>query len=1272
MAIAMVGSKIEFQTRFRKPSTCGDAGPAPASGSSQSQANPPKSNASDSISLHHSICDMFDHFRLNCDVEIVNLDDSFYDIVDYDSSESASGSASTSADFMGVLTSELPFGHEETTSLTFASNDFYQDRKNDAAKRNGDKNGHEHEHQVAGLDLDIFVEKCDWMPISAPTSPKSSKLLQSQLHLLTRQVSVKAVPAFFHMEAEDWQLKDEVSDNGTGTNGGQSLFEMHRPLQLTFDLDFVPIPNTFQGSIPGHEYDFIHQHPYPHSHPHSHPNIWHNNGKSIDRPWLQLVKNDPILMILLVFLGVMTIIFFDLVVFLLGSPKPKTGAYPILLGWFRSLCIQSWAFLVRYVTIGHSSMLSISFGLQSRCRSLERYIKPSSKPFVHISSAVHLRVSNAKNCVIYFWQSLLDKSSNSTMAVVDALNLKSVFQRRSSNKEKDHWSASIGDALSTPEMNINAFCPPACAATAYKYGNASTASISVPDSGVSSSESNSNTIKSYSYPVHCDVRTVNEEEVENATDNKNGNGNENRSLFHHAHMNMDEQFAPVIMSPHNDEYLDNRAKRDAQLTIYENMLVSNEPYHPDADSDSEMSFCNDQNSSSLLVQALSPIVEDLMDDGQSLKFSDEIQDSYKVDADVDAKKNGEVENEHINSLIDCANDCGVVNVNTSAHTNYFSERDVDVSALSDVEADEPNVDHNVKVLTTNLPIEQDSSSEEGSFSLGNCEVKERHIHLRKPETGEKGQSSNVDGSQNTLQSCVDNVAGRELSSTNGSNFPQVKNSTSRVGDAKHYANSAMKSTPPRKINVNSNTADRFSCKNVEHPEISDTLSECKERQRFATDRANDCNRDLDLKNSSTNISECASNIADVADLEIGRASSRSPSTERFSCQSVSCNNSVNMENFVDDSSRVLDKIDIDINGTLDGTVHPIPIDAVTFECPTREDKSRSLGLGALSHECDDGLQSNASLDQILPSMSQKQNSVISALENDMPMRHVNSSCSKTLVSPRSLAINSAEIPINLDVPHDDVHLLVPSISNIEVHRTSRSPLQMEPTQKEIDTIVTSPPKRSSKSLSFAPNLKNETSRSCEERKMRSKFDAQNKMNAKHDSSAIAFQSVQQELFTKLKERSNLSLDMEDMLSPQDQLSPCSKMENIWLQRESSRPGKVKTPSLFTKTKHDSSTNLTTMQPSPRLRPSKNNFSQLMAKWTKDGKNVETDKDEITETKLFSEKIPKKILSPFLEIERAKSKKISPLDKGSVSTHRMKGLSEDNTEPHLSFLNDMLG
>ena len=76
----------------------------------------------------------------------------------------------------------------------------------------------------------------------------------------------------------------------------------------------------------------------------------------------------------------------------------------------------------------------------------------------------------------------------------------------------------------------------------------------------------------------------------------------------------------------------------------------------------------------------------------------------------------------------------------------------------------------------------------------------------------------------------------------------------------------------------------------------------------------------------------------------------------------------------------------------------------------------------------------------------------------------------------------------------------------------------------------------------------------------------------------------------------------------------------------------------------------------------------MAKWTKDGKNVEIDKDEITETKQF----PKKILSPFLEKERVESKKMSPLDKGSVSTHRMKGLSEDNTKPHLSFLNDMLG
>ena len=176
--------------------------------------------------------------------------------------------------------------------------------------------------------------------------------------------------------------------------------------------------------------------------------------------------------------------------------------------------------------------------------------------------------------------------------------------------------------------------------------------------------------------------------------------------------------------------------------------------------------------------------------------------------------------------------------------------------------------------------------------------------------------------------------------------------------------------------------------------------------------------------------------------------------------------------------------------------------------------------------------------------------------------------------------------------------------------------------------------------------------------------------------ALTRMSMQQELLAKLKTRPNFVDQTTPSAKPNlpnssvGELSPCSRLQHIWSQRKIA-PNKIRTPDVFVA----KDVNAKSLHPPPRVKSPNNNFSQLMAKWSNDGESSPS----VTPLKKTSpEKVGGKNVSPFLqsnsERSSTKPKKIQPLS-GEFTGGSRSNIEEEYAtigETPLSFLDEMLG
>lgn len=170
-------------------------------------------------------------------------------------------------------------------------------------------------------------------------------------------------------------------------------------------------------------------------------------------------------------------------------------------------------------------------------------------------------------------------------------------------------------------------------------------------------------------------------------------------------------------------------------------------------------------------------------------------------------------------------------------------------------------------------------------------------------------------------------------------------------------------------------------------------------------------------------------------------------------------------------------------------------------------------------------------------------------------------------------------------------------------------------------------------------------------------------NTRNKTPSAKFQSVRHELFAKLKTRPNYVDQEKTQLSisgsPQkigQPLSPCSKLEATWSERKLV-PKKLKAPGLFLQQQKAPSPNLP--KPPPRAKASNKTFSQLMAKWSTDDKNL-----------VSSSSVSKPLADKDDMQGTVKMKKITPIKSNSHELGE-KVVESNNEDAPLSFLNDML-
>ena len=1262
----MVEAKIEFHSTYRTPSICDDEDP-PLNDSWPSQSKP--SAAASSSSSGYSICELLPHIKLNCRVEIVNLAGNFN-----------SGDNDIGPD---VFSSEMSFEHEESSYITFTVNDYLDEQKGNISD--------------SVLALDIFIQHCEW---AMPVSPETD-----QLHL-HRLVTVNPYPTYFQISPETWNLVE--------LEEGQSVAEIGMPLQVAFDFDFVANNYPRRGGATrnanaGYEYEFIQHHSLA-------------NGQGFRDQSLQLMKNDPLLTILVVLLVIMIVVFFDLMIFLLGETKPKADSYPKLLGLVRSTILYGWASVTLYITVGRCSLMYLAFCAMSlsisagscciRCARASWYIiyhlsiatmvkvknvGTSLKEFIawsvlwHLPIATMVKVKNVGTSLKH----LVSESARRVSSALQATKQKCSFRLQSCSEETETEECGTSDTLATPEnMKKDSSCPSACDVT---YDHTAAKSCLLSPSGSRSPRVNNNDA------VDSDRQYVNPE----------------ASLFHPTQIF--EHVGRHITSPDNDKYLSKRDKRDAQLSIYESMLVSNES----CDSIAEHSFCRDQNSFSLLPDELSTIMDDSDEDRDSSECicTPKDADISEVKDDISAGKNPAAASK-TKILVSIPVPIDV------------SQGDLDTTT-PDLNVDRPDMDENALFIAGfvnedhSIPNEKESHNFESYEIKGDSSVESIVLFYddslqeaavrRNPSPGNDSVRNSVVETFAEIESTSQSVGNssrfnggkkEEISSEIGlstdSNEIHVEETDTTIHDCEVLCNEALQkiqdiedvqssrflvpkdSHDKRDIRVSKECNDKVD----RVPRLKSTKVKTSDHTDFALEK---CSHEITTEDatSSSNIGTPGPENAQRDASPTKKTSSSQPLSR--ACEEDGFSDCYNCtgDGFVDDSECSKHSSEHSV----------IPCHAVRKFGPCSvalpQDQSNYDDISQytrnVSGEDDENDASGGNpigAEQICDSSDD----AAEAIAVPLKCLEVKSPCIVAFFSESTGSVCFSDIGCNdelqFSASNDKDHLLIPSctdkdnISCVETcpsiiideepcstarsHRkgyAKGSPHFLRPLEWKESSAALSlsehPSTPKIKDLESCQNSEDVTS-TWQQKSLSSPH------GAKQANAAVAFQSVQKELFAKLKSRSKLSSELEDPLPPQEPLSPCSQLENHLMQRETG-PGKLKMPELFTKNRNERSSPRV-IKPVPHVSTSGKNFSQLMAKWKKDGKSIEIDDKEMPESGKSEAK--GKISSPFLENEKTgrqvKSKKIQPLNKNRLAAGGLEAKGGDLQKSSLSFLDDMLG
>ncbi len=584
----MVEARIDFHSTFRPLSICH---PQPRSNQDDDSSSSPPSPDPSSPFPSRSICEMIPHAKLNCRVEIVNLTGNLH------------------SGLPDVLSSEVFFQDGQSSSLRFTLGEpeplYRQEDKayDDDNVENGDRLP----------DLDVFVQDCQFT--MSPNHNDGNNGQNHPLHLL-RQVSVIPFPTYFQLSPNYWNV---VQVQGEDVEGEESKFliDIDVPLHVTFDFDSIGVlahdhyqydpPPRRTATNPSSDYQqFVHHRHYP--------------------PLVRHMQHDPFETILVIMLGIMMVIFLDLMIFLLGEPKPKPGSYPKLLGLMRCVVLCICSSVNWYMSIGRSSLVRLVSNTIDLFVSVGACCVRNAKAawsFLYCNLPI-LMIGKVKTLgsffviVIHFQLSILLKFPRALVLKLQnaGVQLKShisgwmqrfslAFQfmkcnmllatRKFRSSEGNTEDDILYCNLKTPENTKKDACPSVCDVT--QEHTTAKSCLLLPSSQMLVSPSGSPT------DTDTDIRTHTPSCIRSTSHAKGS------SLFHPNNENVEHSNRHIV-SPVSVRYRNTRDIREAQLSMYESMMISS--IKP-TQSIPKHGFCRDETSSPLMMGGKKrslPVIED--------------------------------------------------------------------------------------------------------------------------------------------------------------------------------------------------------------------------------------------------------------------------------------------------------------------------------------------------------------------------------------------------------------------------------------------------------------------------------------------------------------------------------------------------------------------------------------------------------------------------------------------------------------------------------------
>lgn len=357
----MIETLIEFESSFLRPQLCAANRPFPGTDCSDNDTSAANADSHCTVAnaVYYDLCDLILSMNvgIECSVETIGLD-TYYNKTSHDND----GDRIQSESPLGIdAKNALSFRHGETKIMSLA----YPIPI----------------HSQGDLPMmELYLGDCAWIDIPRDgdmNGGEEAKGRDKRMNALRNLAHIESTSDHWRLGRDSFIPLDTRAtadpDSDPDVDEQRRTFVLKEAIKADFKIAMSHDIQDYADSLhfrddanasPRHEMN-VRFEPYP-AHMHAHTHASTRRIDTFSLTWseaLQSIQHDPVLCVLLGLLAIVTVVFFDVVIFLMGDPRPKPGSCPFLFGVVRTCLMGMWMGISLYMRVGRRSFVCMGLVL---------------------------------------------------------------------------------------------------------------------------------------------------------------------------------------------------------------------------------------------------------------------------------------------------------------------------------------------------------------------------------------------------------------------------------------------------------------------------------------------------------------------------------------------------------------------------------------------------------------------------------------------------------------------------------------------------------------------------------------------------------------------------------------------------------------------------------------------------------------------------------------------------------------------------------------------